>query len=260
MIGVLDWGIGGLGFFKALRARHPDAPMVYWSDAGEVPYGKLAAPALAARVRELAERLARRGVDRLVIACNAASTVLPRLGVPGLAGVVATAAGPVQVTGVIAHATRLAKRARPRAIGVIGGQCTIRCGVYRRALEAPGRFVHQRVAQPLSARVEAGDLDSPALERELRAILRPLRGVDALLLACTHYPVLAPRIAAHLPDARLLDPADELARWVGARWVDGARTGRDVFLTTGSPAAMAKAARAAFGLTVSATRVPRSRA
>ena len=257
MIGVLDWGIGGLGFFKVLRARCPDVPIVYWSDAGEVPYGKLAAPALAARVRELAGRLARRGVDRLVIACNAASTVLPRLGVPGLVGVIATPAGPVQITGVIGHATRLALRARPRTLGVIGGRRTIRSGVYRRALEAPGRDVHQRVAQPLSARVEAGDLGSPALEHELRAILRPLRGVDTLLLACTHYPALAPRIAAHLPDARLLDPADELARWVGARWLGGTRIGRDVFLTTGSPAAMAKAARAAFGLTLSATRVPR---
>ncbi|HTA17756.1 MAG TPA: aspartate/glutamate racemase family protein [Polyangia bacterium] len=254
-LGVLDWGVGGLGFVKVLRARHPDARVVYWSDAGETPYGKLAAPALAARVREIAARLARRGVDRLVVACNAASTVLPRLGAPGLCGVVSTAAGPVQITGVIAHATRLALRARPRAIGVIGGRRTIRSGVYRRALA--GREVRQRIAQPLSARVEAGDLASAALEGELRAILSPLRGIEALLLACTHYPAIAPRIAAHLPGTRLLDPADELARWVGARWLDDARKGRDVFLTTGSPAAMAKAARAAFGVELAATRVRR---
>jgi glutamate racemase len=257
MIGVLDWGVGGLGFIKVLRARHPDVRVVYWSDAGETPYGKLAAPALAARVREIAARLARRGVDRLVVACNAASTVLPRLGAPGISGVISTAAGPVQITGVIAHATRLALRARPRSIGVIGGQRTIRSGVYRRALAGGVPEIRQRVAQPLSARIEAGDLASAALERELRAILRPLRGIDTLLLACTHYPAIAPRIAAHLPGTHLFDPADELARWVGARWLDGARTGRDVFLTTGSPAAMAKAARAAFGLGLSATRVPR---
>lgn len=247
MIGILDWGIGGLGFFKALRRQHPGIPVVYWSDAGETPYGKLPSARLAARVREVAGRLAELGVRRVVVACHAASTVLPALGVGDTVGVVDTPAGPVEMTGVIAHALRLARNSPVRSVGVIGGRRTILSGIYRRGLAAPGRAVHQRVAQPLSARVEAGDLSSAALERELTAILRPLRQVDALLLACTHYPALAPRLAAHLPGARLLDPVDELLAWVSRHWRAHA-SGPDRFLTTGDPAAMRRAAAAAFGV------------
>jgi glutamate racemase len=254
MIGILDWGIGGLGFFAALRARHPRVPVCYWSDAGETPYGKLPAAQLAARVREVAARLAERGVGRLVIACNAASTVLPALGVADPAGPLATRAGTLEVTGVITHAVRLAVRSGARTLGIIGGRRTIRSGIYGRALRAPRRRVLQRVAQPLSARVEAGDLASAALDRELTAILAPLRGVEALLLACTHYPALGPRIALHLPRAHQLDPVDELLGWVGRNWLAGVRPGHDSFVTTGDPAAMRRAAKAAFGLALPRVR------
>jgi glutamate racemase len=253
MIGILDWGIGGLGFFKQLRSSYPHMPVVYWSDAGETPYGKLPAPVLAARVRTVAERLAVRGVRRLVVACNAASTVLPALGVDGVAGLLSTSAGGVEVTGVIAHAVRLARKSRARSLGIIGGRRTIRSGIYRRALSSKTRLIRQRVAQPLSARVESGDLMSAALERELKAILRPLRDVDALLLACTHYPVLAERFAAHLPGVRLLDPVDELLGWVSQNWPLSAR-GADSFMTTGNAESMRRAAQVAFGVSLPRVR------
>ena len=255
MIGILDWGIGGLGFFKALRQRHPDIPVVYWSDAGETPYGKLPPARLAARVREVAGRLAGLGARRVVVACHAASTVLPALGVVETAGVVATRGGPVEMTGVITHALRLTRNSRARRVGVIGGRRTIRSGIYRQGLAASGLVVHQRVAQPLSARVEAGDLSSAALEGELTAILRPLRHVDALLLACTHYPALVPRFAAHLPDARLLDPVDELLGWVSRHWRADSPPAPDRFLTTGDPKAMRRAAAVAFGVRLDRVRV-----
>src|SRR3954470_77349 len=92
VIGVVDWGIGGLGFFKLLRERHPRLPLVYVSDAGETPYGKLRASHLAARLRQMGAFMRREGVTHLVVACNAASTALPALGVHGVAGSLATAA------------------------------------------------------------------------------------------------------------------------------------------------------------------------
>ena len=255
MIGILDWGIGGLGFFRALRARHPQIAVVYWSDAGETPYGKLPASRLAARVRTVAGRMADLGVRRVVVACHAASTVLPLLGVAGTAGMVDTAAGPVEMTGVIAHAVHMVGGGDPRArrddvdvVGIIGGRRTIRSGIYRRALGARGRTIHQRVAQPLSARVEAGDLSSAALGRELDAILGPLRAADRVLLACTHYPALAARIAERLPGVRLLDPVDAMLAWVSRHWRRAGAAAPDRFLTTGDPAAMRRAAAAAFGV------------
>jgi glutamate racemase len=256
MIGILDWGIGGLGFFRALRRRLPDVPVVYWSDAGQTPYGKLPAAQLAARVRVVTGHLADLGVRRVVVACHAASTVLPALGVADTAGTIDTTAGPVAITGVIAHALRLVRDSGAARVGVIGGRRTIRSGIYRRALATSARAIQQRVAQPLSARVEAGDLTSAALQRELMAILRPLRAVEALLLACTHYPALAAPIAAQLPGVRLLDPVDELMAWVARHW-RRAGPAADRFITTGDPRAMRRAAAAAFGVRLDRVRTVR---
>lgn len=238
-LAVLDWGIGGLDFHARLRARHPALPLLYWSDSGAVPYGKLGRDALAARVAAVMAALRARGASRLVIACNAASTVLDhptvvRAGLP--------------VSGVIAPAIAAALADPARRLGVIGGRRTIRSGLYRRALLAAGRQVRQRVAQPLSAMVERGELDGPALTAELARILAPLRRVDALVLACTHYTALLAPIRAHLPGVRVIDPAAAaLAEVEQSGWLSG-HGGSDMFLTTGSPDATREAARLAFGL------------
>jgi glutamate racemase len=251
VIGILDWGIGGLGCYRALRELDPALRVVYFSDAGFTPYGKVPARALATRVLEVAAELRARGVRELAIACNAASSVLPELGVTGARGVLQTEAGELHVSGIVAHGVALARAARVRKLGVVGGARAIRSNVYGAPLRAAGLEVVQRVAQPLSARVEAGDLASQALRRELAQIVTPLRGVEALLLACTHYPALAPRFVEALPGVRLLDPAPRLARHVLrlARGAASARSPRrDVFLTSGDVRRMRSSALRAFGV------------
>jgi len=236
-LAILDWGIGGIDFHARVRARHPALPLIYWSDSGATPYGKLSREALAARVAAVAARLRERGASRLVIACNAASTVLDH---PALA-----AAG-LPVSGVIAPAIAAAIADPARRLGVIGGRRTIRSGLYRRALLAAGRRVQQRVAQPLSAMVERGELGGPAVAAELDRILAPLRAIDALVLACTHYTALLAPIRERLPGVRIIDPAAATLAEVERRgWLSG-HGGSDMFLTTGSPTAAREAARLAF--------------
>jgi glutamate racemase len=249
-LGILDWGIGGLGFFELARRAHPHAAVIYVSDAGATPYGKLPPAQLAARVREIATWLRGRGVQHLVVACHAASTVLPRLGVDGVSGGIVTAAGSTEATGVVAHAVRLVHADGAHRVGVVGGRRTIRSGIYRRALAGRGIHIVQRVAQPLSAHIEAGALTSATLRRDLDQILAPLarEDIDALLLACTHYPAIAPQFAVRLPGARLLDPAAETLRWVSRHWLRKVRSGPHSFVTTGDPAQMRHAARLAFGV------------
>lgn len=243
-LGILDWGIGGVGFYAQVRARLPNLPVVYWSDAGAVPYGKLAPAELARRLVVIARWLkGEAGVTHLAVACNAASSVLPKIDL-------ADERLP-EMTGVIEHGARAAlQRTRPgQTIGVVGGRRTILSGAYRRALS--GRAVRQRIAQPISARVEAGDLDSEGLRSELDVIMAPLRQVDLLVLACTHYPALREAFAERAPDAGIVDPAAELLAWAMDAWpLDSPATGgaRDIVLTTGSVAATARSARLAFGM------------
>lgn len=243
-LGILDWGIGGVGFYALARARLPELPVVYWSDAGTAPYGKLPPAELARRVVVIARWLKREaGVTHLAIACNAASSVLPRIDL---------ADGTLpEITGVIAHGARAAlQRTMPgQTIGVVGGRRTILSGAYRRALS--GRTVRQRIAQPISARVEAGDLGSEDLRRELDVIMAPLREVDLLVLACTHYPALLGAFAARAPGAEIVDPAAELLTWAVDAWaLDAPATSgeRDRVFTTGDVAATVRSARLAFGM------------
>ncbi|HEY0138763.1 MAG TPA: aspartate/glutamate racemase family protein [Nannocystis sp.] len=243
-LGVLDWGIGGIDFYARWKARHPEVPVVYWSDSGATPYGKLGRDALAQRVAGVVRALQGRGVTHVVVACNAASTVI---GHPALdLG--------VEVCGVIGPAIAATLADPGRIVGVIGGWRTISSGLYRDGLIAGGRRVISRVAQPLSAMVERGELDSPAVHAELGRILRPLRRVEALVLACTHYPALLGPIRRVLPGVRIVDPAAAALAEVERRWCLSGQGEADMFLTTGDPQATREAARLAFGVTLPPVR------
>jgi glutamate racemase len=241
-LAILDWGIGGIGFFARFAARHPAVPVVYLSDTGFTPYGKVPRRPLAARVDHALRRLAdEHGATHAVLACNAASTVLPHLGV---------SRARMPVCGVIAPAVQALCAMPPARIGVIGGWRTIRSGLYGRALRAAGHRVRQRVAQPLSAHVEAGRLTSADVRGDVARILAPLRDVDVLVMACTHYVALAPLLAEHCPQAALFDPVDATLAQVERDWPVSAasRQAEHRILTTGDPDAMSRAARLAFGV------------
>jgi glutamate racemase len=234
-LGFLDWGIGGVGIFRAFRGRRPEVPVLYWSDTGATPYGRLPAAELTARVRRVLRTMVGQGVTHAVIACNAASTILPRLGDVG-----------IPVMGVIEPAIAMVSPAFEGVLGVVGGARTIRSGLYRRALATSRRQVIQRIAQPLSAHIEAGRVGTPAFERDLARILGPLASADAILLACTHYPSAREAFRRLAPRAALLDPAEAVVETLIARWRLPRGRG-DLFLTTGAPEEMRRAARTAWG-------------
>lgn len=237
-LGIVDWGIGGLGLLGHLDAAVPGLDVVYWSDTGFAPYGLVPTSALAARLRWVVAELADRGCSEVVLACNAASTVVDRL--DGAA---------VPVAGIIASGVAAVPPDLEGVVGVVGGRRTVRGGHYRRALTRPGLRVVSRVAQPLSAHIEAGRIGTAAFAGDLHRIVAPLRGADAVILACTHYPAAADAFAAELPGTRLLDPAAQMAAELLARLARldvASGTGERAVLTTGDPDLMRTSARAAW--------------
>jgi glutamate racemase len=119
--------------------------------------------------------------------------------------------------------------------------------------------VRQRVAQPLSAHVEAGRLDTPEVRADVARITAPLRGVEILVLACTHYPALAPLLAERCPGCELYDPVAATLAHVARAWpVPPASAGAGEphrFLTSGDPGAMRRSARLAFGIELPAVHL-----
>lgn len=252
-LAVLDWGIGGFGLVRELLVREPAMPLVYFSDAGTTPYGLLSRAALRARLGVVARFLRDLGTTHLAIACNAASSVLQQD---------ADLAEDLVISNVVSHGVDLVLASGAREVGLVGGRRTVRSGAHRRAIEARGGRVSlsSRVAQPLSAFVELGDLSSDEVREAVFRVVAPLRHVSALLLACTHYPAIAPLFHEALPKVALLDPAPAMAMALVSRkrprreLADAANV---VALTTGGPRALERAALRAFRVTIrGARRVP----
>jgi glutamate racemase len=234
-LGIIDWGIGGISIYKLIDERMT-VPVTYLSDTGVTPYGKMGRKELSSRLDNVIDFLKTRGVTHVVIGCNAASTAIPFLRDHG-----------IPVLGVIESAVETAAAMKPKSLGLIGGRRTVVSGVYKRAFAERGIELKQRVAQPLSGMIEKGDISSPELHEQCRRILLPLKNCSHILLACTHYPAITDVLGRHVPtNTKLIDPAKDLINKIKAWNLKG--SGKDEFLTTGDPAAMKKAAKAAFSV------------
>ena len=240
MIGIMDWGIGGLTVYKAMRNRGLTTDVLYFSDSGTTPYGKLSKPGLRERFSHIADFFRQREVFHVLVGCHSASSALDPDTGTGLESI-----GGVAFESIIPAAVRTSRRSRARNLGVIGGERTIQSGVYERALETLGKHLAFCSAQALSAFVESGELDSPAVEAEVRRVLESLGPIDALLIACTHYPALTPIFARVSPSLELLDPGDEMTATLRE---EGAS--RFEFFTTGDRSASTYAARLVFGIEI----------
>jgi glutamate racemase len=210
-IGVFDSGIGGLTVFKELAARLPREHLLYLGDTARVPYGSKSPETVTAFAVEVADFFAERGVKMMVLACNTTSAV---------ALDVLRARYDVPVLGVIAPGARAAARASSRGrVGVIGTEATIASGAYERELRAlsPGIEIFARACPLFVPLAEEGWVDNDVARRTVALYLASLKksGIDALILGCTHYPLLRPAIADYLGrGVRIVDSAEETAREV----------------------------------------------
>lgn len=243
-LGIIDWGIGGVSINKLVKSKLGNLSIIYFSDTGVTPYGKMSRYELISRVNHVIAFLRSHGASHLVVGCNAASTVIPFFHVAG-----------VELEGVIDSAVRLTASTRPARLGLLGGRRTVLSGVYRRAFAEAGIDVTQRIAQPLSALIEEGDISSPELRDHCRRILLPVKSCSHLLLACTHYPAIMAVLREFVSENTvLINPVGELIKRI-RRW-KLPKGGSDVFFTTGEPEKMKLAAWNAFGYRIkSATRV-----
>ena len=243
MQAIIDWGIGGFGLYRELKRVRPDYPLLYFSDAGYPPYGTVATAPLVDRLGQVVSFLEGEGATSVVLACNAASTVAP-----GLRSRVR-----LPVTDIIECGVEAVLHSGVRSIGIVGGERTIRSGVYRRRFRSEGIGSIGRVAQPLSGLIERGGIDSPRFDEALRQILAPLRGAEGLLLACTHYAAAMSRFQEALPATRIIDPVPVLVRTVidAMRRDENVSGGRgDRIFTSGDVGIMKSGAEKAFGVEI----------
>ncbi|MCA1727500.1 MAG: glutamate racemase [Actinobacteria bacterium] len=212
-IGVFDSGVGGLTVVRSIIDQLPDESIVYFGDSARYPYGSRSLEEIRGFAREIAALLIERDVKMLVVACNSVE-------VAAIEDLAASSAVPV--LGVIEPGVRAAVRAtRNRRVGVIGTEATIRSGEYDRAVAATRENIElfSAACPEFVPHVEAGDTTSDTLRDLAEGYLAPLRGagVDALILGCTHYPLLSGLLQLVMgPQVQLISSAEETAKDVYA--------------------------------------------
>lgn len=222
--------------YKMIRKDFPKLPLIYFSDSGEVPYGKLSKKALRSRIEKVFKFL---NADMIIVACHSASSVVK--------------ASDKNVVGLRIQTVKAVATKKPKYVGIIGGGRTIRSGFYRRELNKLGIKTSQRIAQPLSILVERGEVSGALVEGAVKKIMKPLMGYDYVLLACTHYPVLS-KVISKNTSAKLIDPVNELYRSIYKDLKSIKATGKTVFITTGNTNLMKVAARKAFDVKITNVR------
>jgi glutamate racemase len=207
-IGVFDSGIGGLTVVREIMRQLPDEDIIYFGDTARVPYGPKSPETVTRYAHEITSFLQAEGAKNIVIACNTATAHaidslrehfdLPITGVvdPGARAVVSTSAN--------------------RRVGVVGTLGTISSGAYERAIHALDKdmFVTSRACPLFVPLVEEGWLEHPATQMIANDYLGAMRakGIDSLVLGCTHYPLLKPVIANAVgSEIQLIDSAEETA-------------------------------------------------
>jgi glutamate racemase len=207
-IGVFDSGLGGLTVARALMARLPSESLLYFGDTARVPYGIKSVETISGYARQITDFLLQRNVKLLIIACNTMAAVARH---------VVADRSPVPVLDVIDAGARLAVRTtKTGEVGVIGTPATIGSDAYTRAIHAhDGRIrIHSRACPLFVPLVEEGWIDHPVTRLTAAEYLTPLlaEGIDALVLGCTHYPLLKPLLQeAAGPGIALVDSAEAMA-------------------------------------------------
>lgn len=207
-LGFFDSGVGGLTVVRAVQDLLPGEEIIYLGDTARLPYGSKSPETIRHFADEDVRFLIAQGVKAIVVACNTATAhALPSL----------RAQYRVPIIGVI-EAGVDAALANPQAerIGIIATRGTIRSHAYQHALaqRRTGLIIHGQPAPLLVPLIEEGWIDHPAAKLVLRTYLDPLveKGIDTLMLACTHYPLLIPVLKEILPgDVRLVDSATTCA-------------------------------------------------
>lgn len=208
-IGVFDSGLGGLTVLKELLKTLPNEQIIYLGDTARVPYGNKSLQTVTRYSFENTRFLLKEGIKLLIVACNTASAysmeaIKDAFSVPCL--------------GVIQPGARAAvQNTRSGQVAIIGTSGTISSQAYPRAINdlAPEIVTHEKACPLFVPLVEEGWVDHEVTEIVSRTYLGSLtgRGIDTMILGCTHYPLLKDIISRVMgPEVRLVDSAEETAK------------------------------------------------
>lgn len=208
-IGIFDSGFGGLTVMNAVKECMPNEDIIYFGDTANLPYGNKSAEAIISYTLKNTEFLISLGIKLLIIACHSACSASYDLLTNKL---------PIPVVGVVAPSVDLMKKQITKGnIALIGTRRTIQSNMYQKLIaeQIPNAQLIS-IACPLFVPiVEEGYAKHPIARVVVKEYLHPLKdkNIQALLLGCTHYPLLSSLIQEEMgPSTQLIDPAEGCAQ------------------------------------------------
>ncbi len=214
-IGVFDSGVGGMSVLRHIRAQLPHENLIYLADTGYAPYGAKAEQVVAERSLAVAQFLVAQGAKAIVVACNTATVAaikLLRAHYPDM-----------PIVGVEPGLKPAAAASRNGSVAVLATEVTLAGEKFlllrdQVSSASNAEFVLQG-CPGLVDQIELGEFASPATRTMLEGYLLPLldKGVDTVVLGCTHYPFVRATIESILAgagrqDVVLIDTGDAVAR------------------------------------------------
>ncbi len=232
-IGVFDSGLGGLTVLSALVKALPKEQFIYLGDTARVPYGSRSAHIVRRYSLEASKFLLSHNIKMLVIACNTATAYAEQF---------LRSHCPVPIIGVIQPGIEALLSRGAQRVGVAATRATIKSGEYERRIGslAPHVEIISHPCPLLVPLVEEGWLEKKITQLTIKEYFSRFAKakVEAVVLGCTHYPLLKPMIQKQFSDLLLIDSSEETAQAVGKALTKeglqrepGSRATRQIYLT-----------------------------
>ena len=207
-IGVFVSGVGGLTVAREISRQLPDENIVYFGDTARVPYGSKSQNTIIRFSEQIIRFLKTKQVKAIVIACNTASA---------LALDAVRDEFDIPIMGVVIPGARAAVEAtKNRKVGVVGTDATVQSGMYTKVIHqmAPDITVIEKACPLFVPLVEEGFKEHVVTQEIIEYYLESMRNtdIDAMILGCTHYPLIRSKIRAYMGDRiQIVNPAYETA-------------------------------------------------
>lgn len=207
-IGFFDSGVGGTSIWKEVVQLLPNENSIYLADSRNAPYGEKPSNEIIALSRKNTEKLIEMGAKLIVVACNTATT-----------NAIDTLRNsyPVPFIGIEPALKPAATNSVGKSIGILATKGTLSSALFAKTsgLYANNIDIIEVVGEGLVQLIEEGKIDTPEMESLLRDLIAPMlkAQIDYLVLGCSHYPFLTPKLKEILPESvKIIDSGEAVAR------------------------------------------------
>jgi glutamate racemase len=207
--GVFDSGVGGLTVVKSLLLSGFFSEIIYYGDNARVPYCVKDKNTIIRYSLEALEFFKNFDIDILITACNSVSAyALDEL----------QKQAPFKVTGVInpgVLAVENSLKDKNSSILILGTKATINSNQYKNLLETKGYKNSFSIAPSLFVPiVEEGLFSGTVLESTIKHYFKDISEPDAIILGCTHFPLISDALSKHFPNSKLIHSGDAVVEFL----------------------------------------------